>query len=75
MLDARESNRIGISATPATDRRNSTGSYAGNVASGLVWLFGYEEIGFLAPNLRTQNAKIRRFEELDEVEQYGTNWQ
>jgi hypothetical protein len=37
--------------------------------------FGYEEIGFLAPNLRTQNAKIRRFEELDEVEQYGTNWQ
>jgi len=47
VLDARESNRIGISATPATDRRNSTGSYAGNVASGLVWLFGYEEIGFL----------------------------
>jgi len=45
------------------------------VASGLVWFFGYEEIGFLAPNLRTQNAKIRRFEELDEVEQYGTNWQ
>ncbi len=37
--------------------------------------FGFEEIGFLAPNLRTQNAKIRRFEELDEVEQYGTNWQ
>jgi hypothetical protein len=37
--------------------------------------FGYEEIGPLAPQLRTQNAKIRRFDEIGEVERYGTNWQ
>ena len=36
--------------------------------------FGYEEVGPLAPHLRMQNDRIRRFEELNEVEQYGTNW-
>jgi hypothetical protein len=36
--------------------------------------FGYEEVGPLAPHLRMQNDKVRRFEELNEVEQYGTNW-
>jgi hypothetical protein len=36
--------------------------------------FGYEEIGPLAPHLRIQNPKIRRFEDENEVERYGTNW-
>ena len=36
--------------------------------------FGYEEIGPLAPPLRSQNGKIRRFEEMNEVTRYGTNW-
>ncbi|HEX4021955.1 MAG TPA: hypothetical protein VHX63_12470 [Acidobacteriaceae bacterium] len=36
--------------------------------------FGYEELGQLAPSLRRRNEKIRRFEESNEVEKYGTNW-
>ena len=36
--------------------------------------FGYEEIGPLAPQFRMQNAKIRRLDELNEVERYGANW-
>src|SRR6516164_8772999 len=36
--------------------------------------FGYEEIGPLAPGIRRRNPKVRRFEERNEVERYGTNW-
>ncbi len=36
--------------------------------------FGYEEIGPLAPDVRRQNEKIRRFEDKNEIVQYGTNW-
>ncbi len=32
--------------------------------------FGYEEIGTLAPELRSGNEKIRNFK----LKQYGTNW-
>ena len=36
--------------------------------------FGYEAIGPLAAQVRNHIEKIRRFEERNEVERYGTNW-
>lgn len=45
------------------------------VCSGWTRLaFGYEEIGPLATHVRDDIEKIRRFDERNEVERYGTNW-